>query len=91
MKPAADVRATLNTGLKHRGLWFDPDMQKHCGRCAIVRAEVAQVIDIVTGDMLQMKTPCYLLQGVHFSGERQLFNSQYEPLFWRGAWLERAA
>lgn len=89
VKPAIEVRATLNDQLKHRGLWFDPDMQKHCGRPAIVRSEVRQLIDIVTGEMLMMKTPCYILQDVHFSGERQLFNSQYEPLFWRSAWLDR--
>jgi len=36
-----------------------------------------------------MKTPAYILRDVHFSGERQQFNAQYEPLYWRGAWLRR--
>jgi hypothetical protein len=39
--------------------------------------------------MRTMKTPAYLLREVHFSGERQLFNAQHEPLFWRAAWLQR--
>jgi hypothetical protein len=54
-----------------------------------VQAEVRKLIDIVTGEMLVMKTPAYVLRDVHFSCERQLFNSQYEPLFWRSIWLRR--
>jgi hypothetical protein len=54
-----------------------------------VTSEVTRLVDIVTGEIRTMKTPAYILQGVHFSGERQLFNAQYEPLFWRSAWLER--
>jgi hypothetical protein len=73
----------------HRGLWFEPDMLKHCGRRYCVQAEVTKLIDIVTGEMQTMKTPAYILRDVHFSGERQLFNAQYESLFWRGAWLQR--
>jgi hypothetical protein len=30
-----------------------------------------------------------MLRDIHFSGERQLFNAQHEPLFWRSAWLRR--
>jgi hypothetical protein len=73
----------------NRGLWFEPDMLKHCGRRYCVQAEVKSLIDIVTGEMRTMKTPAYILHDVHFSGERQLFNAQYEPLFWRGVWLKR--
>jgi hypothetical protein len=72
----------------HRG-WFEPDMMKHCGQRYEVQAEIRKLIDIVTGEMLVMKTPAYVLRDVHFSGERQLFNSQYEPLFWRAIWLRR--
>jgi hypothetical protein len=64
-------------------------MMKHCGQRHTVQGEVTKLIDIVTGDMRVMRTPAYILRGVHFSGERQLFNSQWEPLFWRAAWLRR--
>jgi len=89
VRSSAEIRATLNDQLMHRGLWFEPDMLKHCGRRYCVQAEVKSLIDIVTGEMLTMKTPAYILRDVHFSGERQLFNAQYEPLFWRSAWLQR--
>jgi hypothetical protein len=89
VRSAAEIRATLNDQFMHRGLWFEPDMMKHCRHRYEVQAEVRKLIDIVTGEMLVMKTPAYILRGVHFSGERQLFNSQYEPLFWRSIWLRR--
>jgi len=90
VRSSAEIRATLNDQLSHRGLWFESDMLKHCGRRCCVQAEVRKLIDIVTGEMRTMKTPAYILHDVHFSGERQLFNAQYEPLFWRGVWLRRA-
>ena len=89
VRSPAEIGASLNDQLMLRGLWFEPDMLKHCGTRCCVQAEVRQLIDIVTGEMRVMKTPAYILRGVHFSGERQLFNAQYEPLFWRAAWLQR--
>jgi hypothetical protein len=89
VRPSAEIRATLNDQLMHRGMWFEPDMLKHAGRRYRVQANVRKLIDIVTGEMRTMKTPAYVLQDVHFSGERQLFNAQHEPLFWRAAWLQR--
>ena len=89
VRSSAEIRTTLNDQFLHRGLWFEPDMLKHCGHRYCVQAEVKKIIDIVTGEMRTMKTPAYVLLGVHFSGERQQFNAQHEPLFWRGAWLQQ--
>ncbi len=91
VRPSAEIRATLNDQMMHRGMWFEPDMLKHCGRPCQVQSEVSRLIDIVTGEIRTMKTPAYMLRDTHFSGERQLFNTQYEPLFWRSAWLRRDA
>jgi hypothetical protein len=89
VRSSSEIRATLNDQFMHRGLWFEPDMLKHCGHRYCVQSEVTKLIDIVTGELLTMKTPAYILRDVHFSGERQLFNAQYEPLFWRAVWLQR--
>lgn len=89
VRSSGEIRATLNDRLEHRGMGFDADMLKHCGHRYRVQAEIRQVIDIVSGEMRTMKTPAYRLSDVHFSGERQLFNAQYEPLFWRAGWLHR--
>jgi hypothetical protein len=88
VRSSAAIRATLNDKFIHRGLGFESDMLKYCGHKCRIQAEVKKLIDIVTGEMRTMKTPAYILRDVHFSGERQLFNAQYEPLFWRGVWLE---
>ena len=89
VRSSAEIRSTLDDRFMHRGLWFEPDMLKHCGRRLVVEANVSKLIDVVTGEMRPMKTPAFRLQDVHFSGERQLFNAQYEPLLWRSAWLRR--
>ncbi|WP_019140753.1 hypothetical protein [Noviherbaspirillum massiliense] len=89
VRSSAQIRATLNDQLIHRGMGFEDDMLKHCGGQYCVQAEVRKLIDIVTGEMRTMKTPAYLLHDVNFSGERQLFNAQYEPLFWRSVWLQK--
>jgi hypothetical protein len=89
VRSSAEIRATLNDQLIHRGMGFETDMLKHCGRQYCIQAEVKRLIDIVTGEMRTMKTPAYILRNVHFSGERQLFNAQYEPLFWRAVWLRQ--
>jgi len=89
VRSSGAIRATLNDQLIHRGMGFEPDMLKHCGHRYSVQAEITRLVDIVSGEMRTMKTPAYLLRDVHFSGERQLFNAQYEPLFWRAVWLRR--
>jgi len=89
VRSASEIGATLDERSLYRGLYFEPDMSKHCGKRRRIQSEVEKIVDIVTGEMRVMKTPAYILQGVHFSGERQLFNSQCEPLFWRAVWLRR--
>jgi len=80
----------LNRTYKNRGLWFDRDMVKHCGKRYRVLARVDRIIDDATGEMRTMKTPCVLLDGADYSGEFLNFNVQHDPFFWREAWLERA-
>jgi hypothetical protein len=89
VRSSAEIRVTLNAQSLNRGLYFEPDMLKYCGQRIPVKAEVRRIIDIVTGEIRHMKTPAYLLDDVRFSGERQLFNAQHEPLFWRAIWLRR--
>jgi hypothetical protein len=87
VRSPAEIRATLNERMLNRGLWFEVDMLKHCGRRYQVQTDVRKLIDIVTGEMRIMKTRAYLLRDVNFSGERQLFNAQHDAFFWRGVWL----
>jgi len=69
-------------------LWFDQEMLKHCGQRYRVSNRVERLIDISTGGMLEMKTPCLVLEGVDSSGESMRFWAQHESLYWRETWLE---
>ncbi len=84
-----DIVATLDQGSRHRGLWFDRDMVKHCGQRYSVLKRVDRIIDDATGRMLEMKTPCVVLAGAEASGEFLRFCAQHEYPFWREAWLVR--
>jgi hypothetical protein len=82
------IAATLDQASRNRGLWFDLEMLKHCGQQCRVSRRVDRIIDIATGQILAMKTPCLVLQGVDSSGEFLRFWAQHEPLYWREVWLE---
>jgi hypothetical protein len=80
---------TLDRIGKNRGLWFDGDMLKHTKQHRTVLLKVERIIDDASGRMLQMKTPCVILDGVDCSGEFLNFSPQHDMPFWREAWLER--
>jgi hypothetical protein len=82
------IAATLDEGTRNRGLWFDQEMIKHCGQHCRVSRRIDRIIDIATGRLLTMKTPCLVLQGVDSSGEFMRFWAQHEYLYWREVWLE---
>lgn len=86
-----EIAGTLNEKNKHRGLWFDRDQIKHCGASYTVLSRVDQIIDDVYGQMIPMKTPCILLEGVDYSGEVLNFNAQHDLFFWREVWLRKRA
>ena len=88
VRDKASIAATLNERGFNRGLWFDPDMIKHCGRSYEVEARVERIIDDRDGEMVPMKTPCIMLKGVYTSGEIHRFWAQHDCSFWREAWLE---
>lgn len=87
VRPILEIEGTLNDKGKHRGLWFDPDQIKHCGKPRTVVARVDRIIDDAWGQMLTMKTPCILLDGVDYSGETLSFSAQHDLYFWREHWL----
>jgi hypothetical protein len=82
-----EIHRTLDKNSKNRGLWFDQDMLKHCGKDYHVLARVDRIIDNTTGAMRIMKSPCIMLEHVEYSGESLRFCPQEEHLYWREAWL----
>ena len=87
--PLEQIARTLNSQGKNKGLWFDVEMVKHCGREYRVSARVQKIIDDATGQMRLMKTPCIMLDTVDSTGEGLHFNAQHDPIFWRESWLRR--
>jgi hypothetical protein len=91
VRDAERIFATLDRSGKNRGLWFDRDMLKRTRQHHMVLARVERIIDDASGRMLEMKTPCIILDGVDCSGEFMSFSPQHDFPFWREAWLERSA
>jgi hypothetical protein len=86
-----EIARTLDKNSKNRGLWFDDDMLKYCGKRLQVRGRITKIIDVGSLGMIPMKTPCIALEDAHYSGEFQGFGEQHDYLYWREAWLEREA
>ncbi|WP_327108450.1 hypothetical protein [Nonomuraea glycinis] len=89
IKSKDEILATLNDDLLNRGLGFEEEMARYCGRTARVRARVERCLDEKTGLLLSMKSPCIVLDDLVCEG---VYNAncprEFVP-FWREIWLER--
>ena len=79
---------TLNADLLNRGLGFDEEMARFCGREARVERRVQQVIDEKTGRMMHMKNPCIVLENLICEGAYNANCPRAWICFWREIWLE---
>ena len=59
VKPIEAIIETLDTNNRNRGMTFDPEMKKYCGRQARVLRRVDRIIDEKTGRMLQSQEPLH--------------------------------
>jgi hypothetical protein len=84
-----EIAPTLVNG-RNRGLWFDPEMLRFCGQPDAVHKRVHRIIHEATGKMVEMKTPCVVLEKTIATGEFLRFCPQHEYIFWREAWLRRS-
>ena len=88
VKGRAEIEATLDVTNNNRGLSFDPEMVKHCGRTACVRARVNRLIDERTGEMIEIKSDCIILEGVVCESDYHRFCPRGIYPYWREIWLE---
>jgi hypothetical protein len=89
VKSREEIVATLDTKQLNRGLSFDPEMLKYCGRQARVLRRVDRIIDEKTGKMVNLKGDCIILEGVTCSGDYNQYCPRSIYSFWREIWLER--
>jgi hypothetical protein len=84
-----EIVGTLNDERLNRGLGFEEEMARHCGRTVRVVARVERCLDERTGELLQMKNPCIALESVFCEGMYSVNCPREFVPFWREIWLER--
>lgn len=82
-----EIESTLNRSMKNRGLLFTSDLLADCGGSYRVAASIDRVINEATGELVALKTPSILLEGVQALGGPLLI-PQNEYFFWREIWLD---
>lgn len=92
VKSHPEILATLDVQAKNRGLRFDVEMVRYCGRRFRVLRRVERIIDERTGRMLHLPGDCIVLDGVTCVGDRsrrRLFCQRAIYPYWREIWLRR--
>jgi hypothetical protein len=89
VKSREEIVATLDTGNKNRGMTFDGEMLRHCGREARVLRRVEHIIDEATGRMLHFSNPCIVLEDVVCTGSFHRVCPRAIYPYWREIWLEK--
>jgi len=92
VKPLEEILKTVDSGNKNRGMHWDAELVPYCGGTYQVLKRVTKIIDEKSGKMVQMKTPCIVLDSVvcqaRYSQCRMLCPKAMYP-YWREIWLER--
>jgi hypothetical protein len=86
-----EIAKTLNKTGKHKGLWFDREMESFCGHTARVKSTVDRIIDERNGRMIELKSEAYILDGVFCQSDRsdgRWFCPRAIYPYWRESWLE---
>ncbi len=89
VKSRDDILATLDANLLNRGMGFEEEMSRWCGRVGRVERRVDRCLDERTGRMLTMKNPCIVLENSVCEGAFNAACPREFVHFWREIWLER--
>lgn len=89
VKSKEAITQTLDAHDRNRGLRYDREMIRYCGRRFVVQHSVTRLITEDSARMVTMKAPCIILEGVTSTGEFLRFCPQNEYVLFREIWLER--
>jgi len=89
IKRKEEIVRTLDTSNRNRGMKFDAEMLKYCGRQARVLGRVEKILDEKSGKMMRLKNPCIVLEGVICTGDYHRLCPRGTYPYWREIWLER--
>jgi len=82
-----EIRATLDSAGRNRGLTFEAGMSAHCGKQGEVVRRVEKIIDERSGRLRELHNDCFVLEGVVCNGSHNRSCPRSAYLFWRGVWL----
>lgn len=88
IKSRDEVAATLDTNRRNRGMGFDAETARHCGKTARVLRRVSHIIDEREGRMITMREPCIVLEDVICDGALTSNCPRAITPYWREIWLE---
>lgn len=86
-----EIVATLDKHNRNRGMLFDGEMLPYCGGIYRVLRRVHHIIDERSGKMVNMKSPCIVLEGVVCQSDFHRLCPRAIYPYWRENWLRRAA
>lgn len=92
IRSKAEIEATCNAMKRNRGLQIDEEMTTYCGHRFKVTNRVERIINEQTGEMMEFKNPCIVLDGVVCKGEysaKRLMCPRRITAYWREIWLRR--
>ncbi len=93
VRPQEEILSTITESGFNRGMRYDREMSKYCGKTYRVQMRVDRLINEQTGKMMQMKSPCIQLEDVYCRAEcttKRLGCPRASNTYWREIWLRRA-
>ena len=89
VKSKEEIFETLDEGDKTRGLRFDAELLKYCGRRGRVSHLVDRIINEKTGTMHLIKTDAVIIEGFYCTGDYHRVCPRGIYTWWRESWLKR--
>jgi hypothetical protein len=92
IKTHDEILKTINTSSRNRGLYWDAEEVPYCGGTYKVLRRLDRIVNERNGKMLEMKTPCVVLDTVICQSrysECRMFCPRSIYSYWREIWLER--
>jgi hypothetical protein len=89
VKSKEEIFQTLDKENRNRGLQFNVEMLKYCGRRARVLRRVDKIIDERSGRMLHFSNDCIVLQDVICDSDYHQYCPRGIYPYWREIWLRR--
>ncbi len=89
VKSGAEILSTLDKHEKLRGLLFDQEMSKFCGKRFKIYKKVNKILVETTGELRTINSPTFLLEGVICSGASRGGCDRSCFCYWREDWLKK--